>query len=132
MTFIKRVRWSHSKEFGKLEVGGFGKLGKVPDPPIHLKKRVLARQQIHARSSRQTSAQISSCLPRTQTRSPAHVFGSESSHGVFAKKIRLSVGGRCNPKIYTRMTLNAEYTRVRNAQARHAPHLAPCSADGQP
>jgi hypothetical protein len=35
IVFIKRVRWSRSKEYGKLRNGRFGKLGKVPEPPIH-------------------------------------------------------------------------------------------------
>jgi hypothetical protein len=66
------ARRSQKKSRASLEVGGFGKLGKGPEVSHSLKeKRVWARQQLHARGSRQTSTQVSSCSPSTQTRKPA-------------------------------------------------------------
>lgn len=49
MDFIKRVRWSHSIEFGELGIEGSGNLGKVPEPPISLKEKGLG-SSINART----------------------------------------------------------------------------------
>jgi hypothetical protein len=79
MVFIKRVRWSHSVEFGKLRNGWFGKLGEGSRTSYSLKEKGLG----------------SSIIPRTRFPSNIHTnFFLLTSHPNPQPYQRLADNGR--------------------------------------